>query len=368
MVMSAAELVQGEVWLGADVSKNTFDVGLLMPEHVLNSTEFRNIPVQTFPRTAAGAAACIDWARKRVGEVAGMRLVMEATGAYSSELAQWLSAQCPSLAPAIVNPARTKSFIDSLGLRTKTDRSDARALALYGAQRRPAGYEAPTAERAQLRALSRYRDVLVQEKVAVENRGEHENENALVRKLQKQRLKQLETHLAKVEAEMKAVIKRSPALTLDYDLLVSIAGVAFITASMILAEVGDLRRFTRGRQLAAFIGLSPRHHESGTSIHGKPRLCKQGNARVRAGLYMAAMTAARQGGKLQADYLRLLASGKAPKSAMGAIMRKLLILMRAVVVSGVPYDPSGKPKAPEAVDNFVDNLGITAEEGTPNAA
>jgi transposase len=309
------------------------------------------LPVESFPRTAAGAEACLSWARQRVGEEMGMRLVMESTGAYSTELMQWLSAREPQLGPAIMNPARTKHFIDSLGLRTKTDRVDARALALFGAQRRPVATEALKPEQAELRALWRYREDLVKEKVASQNNGENTSASKLVRSLQKKHLAYIEKQIAKVEEEMKAVINRCAELKRDYQLLVSIDGVAFITATMILAELGDLRRFNRARQLSAFAGLSPRHYESGTSVQGRTRMCKQGSPRVRAGLYLAAMACVRKEGKLREDYLRMREAGKAPKQALGAIMRKLLVIMRAVLISEVPYNPLGKPKP-------VDNLGI----------
>jgi transposase len=356
MSMCSATSTNNEAWLGADVAKSTFDVALLGPEQHPARVALRDLPVESFPRTAAGAEACLSWARQRVGEEIGMRLVLESTGVYSAELMQWLSAKEPQLGPSMMNPARTKHFMDSLGLRTKTDRVDARALALFGAQRRPAATEALKPEQTELRALWRYREDLIKEKVAAQNNKENTSASKLVRALQKKHITHIEKQIAKVEEEMKAVINRCAELKRDYELLVSIDGVAFITATMILAELGDLRRFNRARQLSAFAGLSPRHFESGTSVQGRTRMCKQGSPRVRAGLYMAAMACVRKEGKLQNDYLRMLEAGKAPKQALGAIMRKLLVIMRAVLISEQPYNPAGKQMP---VESAVDNLGIS---------
>ena len=112
-----------------------------------------------------------------------------------------------------------------------------------------------------------------------------------------------------------------------------------MTAVTVRTELGDLRRFERARQLTAFAGMSPRIVESGTSIAGKPHLCKQGNRRVRHALYMAAMTAIRGQNDLQRCYQRLVAKGKSHMSALGAIMRKMLCLLRALLISGKPYQP-----------------------------
>lgn len=349
----------GAFWMGADVAKATFEVALVRPGESFPQTPLRGVPAQSFARTAAGAAACLAWARALTGEGAQVRLVMEATGAYSAQLAGWLEAQCPTLGPAIVNPARTSAYLKSMGLRNKTDRMEARALAFYGAERRPAAYEALDPARAELRALSRFRDVLVRDRVALGNRALDMSASKLVRTLEQQSLRQLARRIEKVELEMAALIKRTPVLKRDYDLLVSIDGVAFVTATAILAELGDLKRFARARQLSAFVGVSPQQCQSGTSVNGRPRLCKQGNPRVRQALYLAAMTTVRGKGKLAGDFKRLVEAGKAPKAALCAIMRKLLIVMRAIVISGDAYCPDGIPKHDQMVENAVEISGTT---------
>jgi len=268
-----------------------------------------------------------------------VRAVMEATGVYSIELSAWLCQQCPMLAPAIANPERTSAFIKSMGVRNKTDRLEARALAFYGIERQPAPYEPLTPEHQQLRELSRYRDALIAEKVAESNRAEQASQTKLIRKLQKRRDQQRERDIAHVEDEMKRVIAASPQLKKDFDLLVSIPGVAFITATVILAEMGDLRRFGRARQATAFAGVTPRQTTSGTSVNGRPHLCKKGNPRIRQALYMAAMSAVRSDTQLRQTYERLIQHGKAPMVALGAIMRKLVTFMRAILLTETPFQP-----------------------------
>jgi len=339
-------------WVGADVAKKSFDVALVPPGAHYPEVPLRDIPAKTFQRTPEGVASFLAWIARETREVAQpqVRMAMEATGSYSTELTQWVNKRCPMLAPAIVNPRQIAAFLNSMNLRNKTDRIDARGLAFYGAERRPVPFEAFTPERQTLRELSRYRDALVAEKVRETNRSEEPGAPALVKTMRKRRLKSLDADIKKIEAQMAAVIEKSPELKQDLALLVTMPGVAFITAAVVLAELGDLRRFKRARQASAFAGLSPRNRDSGTSVHARPKLCKQGNPRIRQALYLSAMAAIRKEGPLKAMYARIVAKdGLKKKAAVCAVARKMITMMRAILISGKPYDPLWKTK-PKSVD------------------
>jgi transposase len=336
-------------WIGLDVSKKAFDAALVQPGQHYPETPLRTVPAQTFPRNSQGVQQFLEWIDNQVPKAAPMRAVMEATGVYSLELCIWLCERRPQLAPAIVNPEQTAAFLKSMALRNKTDRLDARALAFFGVERQPKPYESLSPEHQALRELSRYRDVLVAEHVAETNREERGSTSALVRKLHARREQQRQRDIAKVEAEIKRLIEKTPTLQRDFTLLTSIPGVGFITAVVILAEMGDLRRFARARQVTAFAGVSPRIGDSGTSVHARPRLCKKGNGRIRQALYLAAMTSVRGTSYLADTYQRLLQHGKKPMVALGAIMRKLLTVMRAVLINEQPFNPGGKPCGKPAV-------------------
>lgn len=332
------------VWAGLDVAKATFDAALCLGGP--GAYALRDLPVRTFPRTAQGACECIQWfdaIREHTGPMTAIRVVMEATGKYSQELAIWLIAQRSTLAPAIINPQQAAAFIQSLFLRNITDKTAARALACYGMERHPAPYEPPSHEQAVLRDLSRHRDALVAMRVAHENRMEEGSQSTHVRRAQQRLLATIERHIKNAEQELRTQVAAMPDVRSDVALLQTIYGVGFLTAATILAELGDLRRFERGRQLSAFAGLSPRNIRSGTSVSKRPRLSKKGNPRVRQALYLAAMVACRGNNHLSDTYYHLIAQGKAPKAALGAIMRKLLLVMRAVLLSGKPYDPHHAP-------------------------
>jgi len=335
--------------VGLDVSKATFDAAVAGPDQRFPSTLLRALPWKAFPRTRAGVRLFLRWLKEQTSqyEHEGVRVVMEATGQYSVELTTWLLAVRPSLQPAIENPQNTKAFIDSLNQRNRTDGLAARGLAFYGVERHPVAYEPLSPARQELRALSRYRTVLVRQRTALKNRRQEKSDSRIVAQMQARQIQQMDRDIAQLEQEIKRVLHEDSSLRHDFELLVSIDGVGFITAMTVLAEIGDLRRFERARQLTAYVGVSPRVVQSGTSVRGKTHMCKRGNARVRHALYLSAMATlkTKHPNTLSATYRHLREEGKEPRAAIGAVMRKQLTVMRAVVVSGKPYDPAWKPCA-----------------------
>lgn len=325
-------------WAGVDVAKETFDAALARADQRYPQTPLSQVPARRFARTAQGVAEFAAWLDELVGEKDAVRVCMEATGRYSTDLAVWLLEARPSLKPAIVNPAHSAAFIKSMGLRNKTDKMDARALAFYGIERRPVCYEPPTKAQSELRELSRQRTALVAARHAERNRASEPAMNKVVLKIQKRRLSEFDRDIKALDKAIHKLVNADEDLKRDVKTLMQIDGVGIVVAVVVLTEMGDLRRFDRARQLTAFAGLSPRVFESGKSVKGRTHMCKQGNARVRAALYMGAM-AVKRGNKsdLAATYQRLVANGKEPLVALAVVMRKLLCVMRAVLISGKPY-------------------------------
>lgn len=332
-----------EHWVGLDVSKRTFDAALAGPEQRYPRTPLRALPWRAFPRTRRGVRSFLAWVDEQV-QGKSVRVVMEATGQYSVELTTWLLARRSTLQPAIENPKNTKAFIDSLNQRNKTDGLDARGLAFYGVERCPAPYEPLTETRQELRTLNRYRDTLVAQRTALKNRRHEKTSSKVVSRMQAKQLCQLERDISAIEQEMKRVVNEDESFKRDFELLTSIDGVGPITALTVLAEIGDLRRFERARQLTAYAGVSPRIVQSGSSVRGKTRMCKRGNQRIRQALYLSAMATlnTKKPNSLSAMHHRLCEDGKQGKAALGAVMRKQLTVMRAVIISGIPYDPAWK--------------------------
>ena len=322
-------------WAGADLAKQSLELALWGHE------DLPQRKVSSFPRTRDAAPALLAWMKAQAPEGARLGLVMESTGTFAEELATWLLDLEPELYLAIVNPIQIHAYIKSLGLRNKTDSLDARALAGFGPERKPRAWDKPSPDLIELKDLTRTRADLVDTGVAMRLRlKDHPRAAKGATKALEHIIKTLDQQVEKLETAIRAHLDRHETLRTQVKRLTSIKGVGLITAVTIVGELGDLRRFTRSRQLTAFAGVSPRKKESGTSVRGRTRLCKQGNARVRTALYMAAKSAARFNPDLAATYAGLIAKGFHWRSALGAVMRKLLILMRAVLKADQDWRPN----------------------------
>jgi transposase len=141
-----------------------------------------------------------------------------------------------------------------------------------------------------------------------------------------------------------AVIAATPALAADAALLASIPGVGAQTASAVLAELPSLDRVPSAQAAAAYCGLAPREFRSGSSVRGRTRLGKSGNARLRKALYLPTLTAIRFNPVLTAFLARLVAAGKPKMPAVGACMRKPVMLCYGVLKNRAPFDPDWASK------------------------
>jgi len=149
-------------------------------------------------------------------------------------------------------------------------------------------------------------------------------------------LASLNREIARLKQAIDDHINRHPGLRADRERLLSIPAVGDKTANRMLAVLHS-RKFTRAEQVAAFLGLVPVEHQSGSSIQRRPRLAKSGDAKTRAGLYTAAIVATQNNPHVRALYTRLCAKGKAKMAALGAAMRKLVHLCFGVLKHQTTY-------------------------------
>ncbi len=143
-----------------------------------------------------------------------------------------------------------------------------------------------------------------------------------------------------LKAAIQDHIDHFPDLKRQRDLMDSIPGIGKLTAAKLLAECRSVSRFDDVRQLVAFAGLNPAHHQSGSSIKKKTTISKTGNSAIRAALYMPAVCAKRHNPLLRPVAQRLLARGYCEMQVITAVMRKLLHLVFGVLKSGKPFDPN----------------------------
>lgn len=324
----------GVCWAGIDLAKLTLQVAIWGHQDLEERT------VHSYDRNRRGIKQMLAWLQGMLPAGKRLAIVMEATGSFAEEVAEWVLDLDPAVRIAIVNPGQTSAFIHSLGFRNKTDDLDAKALAQYGQERHPPVWIRPSKEMKALKDLVRTRADLVHARTAMKVRlDDHERTAKAAGMALTQVIESLTDQIAVLDRAIEKHVAGHTELAHDVGRLTSIKGVALVTATTILVELGDLRRFTSSRQLTAFAGLSPKQRQSGTSLNGRAHMCKMGSGRARAALYMAAGSAARFNPDLKATYEQLQAKGKPKRSALGAVMRKLLVLMRAVLVADHDWVP-----------------------------
>jgi transposase len=150
----------------------------------------------------------------------------------------------------------------------------------------------------------------------------------------------LDAEIAALKQQIRDHIDGHPGLREQARLLESIPGVGAATIAQLLAVLGDLTRFKSARQLAAFLGLTPRQRQSGSSVLGKTRMAKMGHSQLRKALFFPAIVATRFNPLVRAFAQRLAQTGKSKMAIVGAAMRKLVHIIFGVLKSGRPFDPT----------------------------
>jgi transposase len=314
--------------MGIDIAKQKFDVALLLDGKTKH---------KTCKNSAKGFETLMVWLEKQ--GIQKVHACLEATGNYGEDLAIYLHEAGHTV--SIVNPARIKGFAQSELIRTKTDKIDAGVIARFCLAMKPDVWISPSPEIRSLRALVKRVDSLIDMRSQEKNRISTAHESVLL--LIKEHIAYLDQEIEKIRKQIADLIGRNPHLKQRKELLDSIPGIGKATIPHILAELDDLDKFTHVREVVAFIGLAPKETISGSSIKGKPRLCKIGHARLRKALYMPALVSIQCNPVMIAFYNRLKEKGKNGKVIVCAIMRKLVHVIFGILKSGKKYDPNYKP-------------------------
>jgi len=299
-----------ETYAGIDVSKTSLDVG------IMGETQ-----VERYSYDAAGIEAVVEVVQRHEPRC----IVVEATGDLEKELVTALVVA--GLPVAVVNPKRVRDFARAAGRLAKTDRLDALILAQFGQVFRPALYQAQNAAAEQMSAWVSRRKQLVEMLVAEKNRLKS-TRDATVRQQIEAHIRWLEGEIAALSDKLNQLVAADPQRQATGVMLRSVPGVGQVVTVTLLAELPELGRLNR-QQIAALVGVAPLNRDSGQR-RGK-RHVAGGRASVRRVLYMAAMTAVRCNPVIKPFYQRLLAAGKEKKVALVACMRKLVVIMNAMV-------------------------------------
>lgn len=300
--------------VGVDVSKQFLDVS------------FPDRHLERFSNDLAGIG-------ELSGRITGVDLVvMEATGGYESSVATALLAA--GLRVAVVNPRQVRDFARATGRLAKTDRIDAGLIAAFGQAIEPQILLLADDKAKQLQGLLVRRSQLVAMRVQEKNRLELMH--AGMRRGIKKHIAWLEAEIDKLDVDLTAGLRSSPAWRAKDELLQSLKGVGPITSGMLLVALPELGQLDR-REIAALVGVAPFNRDSGT-MRGR-RSIYGGRSRIRTLMYMAATSAIRWNPVIRAFYEQLKGRGKPHKVAMVACMRKMLTILNAMVRDGTAWNP-----------------------------
>jgi len=305
-----------KVFAGIDVSKQRLDVCVVPSGKTLG-----------VGNDQAGIAQVVDLLKAQ-GVVL---VVIEATGRYERRVtSELLNAQ---IKVAVVNPRQARDFARATGKLAKTDAIDARVLAQFAALEVARACEKVPENRVILEDRIARRRQVVGMLVMEKNRLEGLIDKFTI-KMVKKVIEVLERQIEQLDREIARLVESDDDWRNRYELLKSVPGVGPVTASALVAELPELGQLNR-QQIAALAGLAPMNCDSG-QMRGK-RAIRGGRASVRTALYMGAFCAAKYNPVIKSFFERLIAEGKPFKVAITAAMRKLLIILNAMVKSNQPW-------------------------------
>jgi transposase len=328
MITTAVNTTLTTTWIGLDVSKDTIEVCLLRDT---GKAHFKQ-----FPNTSNGHTKLLRWTQ-HLDEGGSSHFCMEATGSYSNAIALFLAEAEQKV--SVLNPARIHFFARSQGQGNKTDKADARIIAVFCRKEHPELWRAAAPEIRELAALMRHYHAVQESLAQDKNRFQVPSQSRVVLTSVKRAIRFLEKEIDSLKKQIREHFNRHDNLKRDAVLLQSIPGVGEITAWDVLSELPDVHQFDSAQAVAAYAGLAPREHRSGTTIFKKTRLSKQGNARLRKAMYFPAVNALIWNPLVKAHYERLRAAGKMKMVALAAAMRKMLMICYGVLKHQQPFQP-----------------------------
>jgi transposase len=323
-------------YVGLDISKAAIDVCLLCDSGRLHTKTANSVE---------GIQKLCSWLDKHAG--GPLLVALESTGRYG-DLAAGLLHQAGHRV-SVVNARWIKHYAKSLGRRNKTDRADAALIADYARTHDLDLWRPPEPEIAALRALLRRMKELEEMLRGEGNRREALPGQSPVHESLDRTTRMLEEEIARLKEAVRAHIQAHASLKADCERLQTIIGIGAGSAPWLAAELSC--DFANSRAAAAWVGVTPRIEQSGSSVKGRPGVGFEGNRFLRAILYFPAVVARNKNPALRSFADRLAARGMSKKAVIVAVMHKLVRIAFALLKNQTQYDPLHVPAAFAALQN-----------------
>jgi transposase len=318
------------LYVGADISKSKVDFyydfsGKARHQVVDNEVFTLDLYLSTL-RTELGAYQ--------------VQVILEYTGTYGERLMQCLHQK--GIAFSVISPLQSSAFMRSENLTTINDKQAAKALSLFGQQKKPAPYTMPDEAQSQLKQMIAALDKLKEDLQRINNQI-HANDfrspnTQIVTQIWEQRKAEVQAHIKTLEDNINALTKEHFQEMIDN--LCSIKGIGKIIATAFVILTQGFISFRSAKQLVKFVGLCPTENSSGSSVRKPKHIPKQGVGLLKALLFNAARSALRSDNVFKRFFDRLKENGKNGKVALTAVMRKILVHIFAIAKSGKKFDPN----------------------------
>lgn len=321
--------------VGIDVSKNSLDSCLVFFNE---DFEIKIRASKKFQNDTSGFSELLSWANRKKDDNVEISFTMEPTGVYYEGLAYYLFEKKQSV--HVVLPNRAKKYADSLQEKAKTDKLDAKSLGRLGAERKLDKWHVGSPVYRKLKALTRERNALIKERTVFQNQLHALNHSADPFKKSVTRLKQMIRFVNKqieaIEKDCENIVNKDDFVKAKVDKVMTIPGVGFITAIVIIAETHGFALITSIKQLVSYAGLDIRIRESG-KWKGKSKITKKGNVQIRKALYFPSYTSIKYSETNSKFYERLFEKKGLSMVAATAVQRKLLGLIYTLWKNDTTY-------------------------------
>ena len=337
--------------VGIDMSKDKFDACI----SVIDSMQYiKVIATRSFRNTKESFVSYLEWCERKCKLNLPIVHTMEATGVYYEKLAWFLGRSGEYL--SVVLPNKSKKYMQSLGLKSKNDKIDAKGLARMGAEQNLIRWEPPNEFMMNLRSITRQRESLQKSRTQFNNQlhalksGEFVNEKLIERT--KAIIALLDEQIKETAKLIKEQIEQNLEMKEKFEKITEIKGLGLIALTTVIAETNGFKLFANQRQVVSYSGYDVIENQSGKHV-GKTKISKKGNAHIRRILHMPAFSVVSNGEPVFKNlYERVYANTKQKMKAYVAVQRKLLVLIYTLWSKNENYNREyylkrGKDENPE---------------------
>jgi len=312
--------------LGIDVAKDELVVSL---GRMYKDLTIEIYSTNVFSNNQSGFKSLMKWVNQQTDTAIKIQFVMEATGVYHQKFAYFLDEEGCNV--SVVMPNKISNYMRTLEIKTITDNTCAKAIAQFGLERKLDLWKRPNPVYKKLQQLTRERDQIVSERVAVKNQLHAEKTEAEPHQNSIKRLNARIVFLNKQEAEIKKdikiIISKEETIKKEIENICTIPGVGELTAATILGETNGFELIRNKKQLVSYAGLDIKEKQSGISVRGIPKISKKGNRTLRKSLHLPAITSIKYNQNHRELFARIVSKNGIKMKGVVAVQRKILELI-----------------------------------------